>query len=150
VDFRKLLNEGDMTQNVQIEPNDFIFVASTISNDYYVLGAVSNPGVQGLTEDASVAAAISRRGGFTDRAWTDCVLVVRGSFTKPVTYSVSMKDILSAKATDFKIQPKYIIYVADHPWAKTEEILKLALAAFATSAASTWTTRNVDPILTSP
>lgn len=150
VDFRKLLNEGDMTHNVQVEPNDFIFVASTISNDYYVIGSVSSPGVQGLTEDASVAAAISRRGGFTDRAWTDRVLVVRGSFTKPETHIVSMKDILSAKAIDFKIQPKDIIYVADHPWAKPEDILKLALAAFATSAASTWTTLNVDPILTNP
>lgn len=150
VDFRKLLNEGDMTQNVQVEPNDFIFIASTISNDYYVLGAVNNPGVQGLTEDASVAAAISRRGGFTDRAWTNRVLVVRGSFTDPQVHIVSMKDILAAKEKDFKILPKDIIYVADHPWAKPEDILKLALAAFATSAATTWTTLNVDPILTNP
>ncbi len=150
VDFRKLLNEGDMTQNVQVEPNDFIFIASTISNDYYVLGAVNNPGVQGLTEDASVAAAISRRGGFTDRAWTNRVLVVRGSFTEPQVHIVSMKDILAAKEKDFKILPKDIIYVADHPWAKPEDILKLALAAFATSAATTWTTLNVDPILTNP
>ncbi len=150
VDFRKLFHEGDMSQNLEVEPNDFIFIASTISNDYYVLGAVATQGVQGMTNDASVVAAISRRGGFTDLAYTDKVLVIRGSFSNPETHVVSVKDILAAKATDFKIQPKDIIYVADHPWADAKDIAKLALAAFATSATSTWVNLNVDPILTNP
>ncbi len=150
VDFRRLFQDGDMSQNVEVEPNDFIFIASSIANDYYVLGSVKNPGVQGLTENASVAEAITRRGGFTDRAWTDRVLVVRGSLSEPKVHMVSMKDILAAKAIDFKIEPKDIIYVADHPWSKPEEILKLALGAFATGAASTWVNLNVDPILPTP
>jgi polysaccharide biosynthesis/export protein len=150
VDFRKLLHEADMTQNVEVEPNDFIFIASTISNDFYVLGAVNNPGVQGLTQDSSVVSAISRRAGFTDRAYTDKVLVIRGSFTDPQTHVISVKDVLAAKARDFKLEPKDIVYVADHPWSKAEDIMKLALAAFATSAASTWVNLNVDPILTPP
>jgi protein involved in polysaccharide export with SLBB domain len=147
VDFRKLLHEGDMSRNIEIEPNDFIYIASTISNDYYVLGAVNSPGVQALTPDASVVAAITRRGGLGERAWPDRVLVVRGSFDKPVTFVVNVKDILAAKGTDFKIQPKDIIYVADHPWAEAEDILKLALSAFVTSAASNWVNLNVDPII---
>jgi polysaccharide biosynthesis/export protein len=150
VDFRRLLNEGDMKQNIEIEPNDFIFIASTITNDYYVLGAVANPGVQGLTPDASVVSAISRRGGLTDRAWTDRVLVVRGSFTKPETFVVNLKNVLAAKEGDFKLQPKDIVFVSERPWAVAEDILKLALSAFATSASSTWVNLNVDPILTSP
>ena len=150
VDFRKLLNEGDMKLNIEIEPNDFIFIASTITNDYYVLGAVTNPGVQGLTPDATVVSAISRRGGLTDRAWSDSVLVVRGSFTKPETFVVKLKDVLAAKENDFKLQPKDIVFVSERPWVIAEDILKLALSAFATSASSTWVNLNVDPILTSP
>lgn len=150
VDFRRLLHEGDMKLNIEIEPNDFIFIASTITNDYYVLGAVVNPGVQGLTPDATVVAAISRRGGLNDRAWPDRVLVVRGSFTKPETFVVNLKDVLAAKEKDFKLEPKDIIFVAERPWVVGEDILKLALSAFATSAASTWVNLNVDPILTSP
>ncbi|MCU0750532.1 MAG: polysaccharide biosynthesis/export family protein [Akkermansiaceae bacterium] len=147
VDFRKLLHEGDMSRNIEIEPNDFIYIASSISNDYYVLGAVNSPGVQALTPDASVVAAITRRGGLGERAWPDRVLVVRGSFDKPETFAINVKDILAAKETDFKIQPKDIIYVADHPWAEAEDILKLALSAFVTSAASNWVNLNVDPII---
>jgi protein involved in polysaccharide export with SLBB domain len=150
VDFRKLLNEGDMKQNIEIEPNDFIFVASTITNDYYVLGAVVNPGVQGLTPDATVVSAISRRGGLNERAWSDRVLVVRGSFSKPETFVVSLKDILAAKEKDFKLQPKDIVFVSERPWAAAEDILKLALSAFATSASSTWVNLNVDPVISPP
>lgn len=150
VDFRRLLNEGDMKQNIEIEPNDFIFVASTITNDYYVLGAVVNPGVQGLTPDATVVSAISRRGGLNGRAWSDRVLVVRGSITKPETFVVSLKDVLAAKAKDFKLQPKDIVFISERPWVGAEDILKLALSAFATSASSSWVNLNIDPILTSP
>lgn len=150
VDFRRLLHDGDMSRNIEIEPNDFIYVASTISNDYYVLGAVANPGVQGLTPDASVVSAISRRGGLNERAWPDRVLVVRGSFDKPQTFIVNVKDILAAKEKDFKLQPKDIVYIADRPWAVAEDILKLALSAFVTSATSNWVNLNVDPIINSP
>jgi polysaccharide export outer membrane protein len=150
VDFRKLLRDGEMNRNIEIEPNDFIYVASTVSNDYYVLGAVTNPGVQALTPDATIVSAITRRGGMTDRAWPDRVLVVRGSFEKPKTYIVNVKDILAAKGKDFKLEPKDIVYIADRPWAVAEDILKLALSAFVTSATSTWVDLNVHPIINPP
>ena len=138
VDFRRLFHEGDMTLNVEIEPGDFIFVASNIANNYYVLGAVENQGVQGLTEDASVVAAIARRGGFTPTAWTDRILVVRGSLDKPETHVVNVRKILAGEEKDFPLQPKDIVFVADRPWVLAEEILKTALSAFVTSASSSW------------
>jgi protein involved in polysaccharide export with SLBB domain len=150
VDFRRLLSEGDMSLNIEIEPNDFIYIASTISNNYYVLGAVAMPGVQGLTPDATVISAISRRGGFTDRAWTNRVLVVRGSFTQPKTFVIHVKDVLAAKENDFKLEPKDIVYVADRPWTLVSDILQGALSAFVSSAATNWVNLNVPPLLTSP
>lgn len=144
VDFRRLLHEGDMKQNVEIEPGDFIYIASNISNNYYVLGAVENPGVQGLTEDASVVAAISRRGGFGPMAWPDRVLVVRGSLDKPQPIVINVKKVLAGEEKDFKLEPRDIVYISDRPWAKAEEILKVALSAFVTSAASSWVNIQVD------
>jgi protein involved in polysaccharide export with SLBB domain len=138
-----------MSRNIDVEPNDFIYIASNISNDYYVLGAVNTPGVQGLTPDASVVSAISRRSGLTERAWSDKVLVIRGSFDKPQTFVVNVKNILAAKESDFKLQPKDIVYVAERPWIEAEDILKTALSAFVTSATSSWINLNVDPILKS-
>lgn len=150
VDFRRLLNEGEMSLNIEIEPNDFIFIASTLTNHYYVLGAVVNPGVQGLTPDATVVSAISRRNGLTDRAWPDRVLVVRGSFEKPTAFVINLKKILAAKEKDFKLEPKDIVYVSERPWAAAEDVLKGALAAFVSSATSSWVNVNVNPIVAPP
>jgi protein involved in polysaccharide export with SLBB domain len=147
VDFRRLLHEGKMKFNIEIEPNDFIYIASHISNDYYVIGAVASPGTQGLTDDASVVAAISRRGGFTQHAWTNRVLVVRGSFEKPQTFIIDVKKVLAGKEKDFKLEPKDIVYVADRPWSVAEDVLKGALSAFASSAASNWVNQSVPSIL---
>lgn len=150
VDFRRLLSEGEMSLNIEIEPNDFIYIASNISNNYYVFGAVQNPGVQGLTEDASVVAAITRRGGLTERGWSDRVLVIRGSIQNPEPIIINVKKVLAGEENDFKLQPKDIVYVADRPWAEAEDVLKLALSAFVTSATTSWVNVNVDPILDSP
>lgn len=150
IDFRKLLLQGEMSLNVDVEPGDFIYIASNIDSNYYVLGEITNPGVQGFTEDTSVVAAITRRGGFTPRAWTDRVLVIRGSLDAPQTFAISMKDILSAKAHDFKLEPKDIVYVSERPWIFAEELLDAAFSAFVTSASSSWVDRNVDPIIDPP
>ncbi|WP_018970523.1 polysaccharide biosynthesis/export family protein [Rubritalea marina] len=142
VDFRKLFNEGDLSQNVGLEPNDFIYIASAVANDYYVLGAVNNPGVQGYTPDATLISALSRRGGVTDRAYTDKVLIVRGSFSNPETHVISLKNILAADERDFKLLPDDIVFVAERPWIIAEDVMKLAVSAFATSLASTWINNN--------
>ena len=41
VDFYKLLRQGDLSQNIYLEPDDFVYLRPTISRDVYVLGAVA-------------------------------------------------------------------------------------------------------------
>jgi protein involved in polysaccharide export with SLBB domain len=48
VDFERLFLEGDLSQNIAIEPNDYVFFASTGANDIYVLGEVMLPGIAGV------------------------------------------------------------------------------------------------------
>lgn len=149
IDFRSVFLEAnlDPKQNVDIEPGDFIYVASNISNDYYVFGEVKNPGVQGLTPGATVTEAITRRGGFAPTAWETRVLVVRGSISNPKVFPVDVTDILAGKKPDFKLQPKDILYVADRPWKKAETLTQLAVRGFISAAASSWVSQNVPPLL---
>jgi protein involved in polysaccharide export with SLBB domain len=147
INFRRLFLESDMKENVEIEPGDFIFIASNLSNDYYVFGAVRAPGVQGLTPGATVATALARRDGFEKAAWLERILVVRGSLDKPKVYVINFKKILAGQEKDFPLQPKDIVYVADSPWSKAEEILGLATGAFMTSATSAWLNANYHPVL---
>jgi polysaccharide biosynthesis/export protein len=43
VNFTSLLREGDMSQNIYLQPDDFVFVPSTLSQEVYVLGSVRTP-----------------------------------------------------------------------------------------------------------
>lgn len=147
IDFRKLFLESDLSENVEVEPNDFIYIASNIANEYYVFGAVKNPGVQGLTPGASVATAFARRSGFTEKAWLDSILVVRGSLADPKSYRVSLRKILAGQAQDFPLLPKDIVYVSDRPWSKAEELSQAALMAFVGAASSSWMSTNIPSIL---
>jgi protein involved in polysaccharide export with SLBB domain len=146
VNFRKLMLEGDMTQNVALAPGDYIQVASALSNDYFVLGSVRKPGREGFTEGASVIAAIAKRLGFQDEAYRERVLVVRGSMSDPQVFVVNADAILKGSQKDFALQPKDIVYVSNRPWRKAEEIMDSAVTVFLQSAVATWTGANA-PVL---
>jgi polysaccharide biosynthesis/export protein len=147
VNFRKLFLESDMSNNITIEPGDFIYIASNITNNYYIYGSVASTGMQALTPGATVAEAITLQGGYTAGAWLDHILVVRGSMDNPKTYVVNLKKILAGEEKDFPIEPKDIIYVNDRPWVKAEELLKLATRSFVSSASSTWVNQQIQPLL---
>lgn len=150
VDFERLFLEGDLTQNIPLEPNDYLYFPPMDLREVYVLGEVLGPGVLQYNEEVTVLRAITMRGGFTPRAWKKKVLVVRGSLLRPDTFTVDAQAILDAREKDFALKPKDIIYVHDKPWSKITELLDLATRAFINSAVVSWTGQNVGPIIDEP
>ncbi|MEM1221887.1 MAG: polysaccharide biosynthesis/export family protein [Verrucomicrobiota bacterium] len=150
VDFAKLYFEGDLSQNVYLEPQDYIFLASNLSNEYYVLGSVAQPGAQGFSNRASVISAVTRREGFTEGSWKKRVLVIRGSLSDPEKFVINVDAILKGQEPDFPLQPGDIVYVNDRPWYKAEQILDTAVENFLKSATSTWVNENVPDAIRSP
>ncbi len=150
VDFEKLFYEGDLSQNIPLEPNDYLYFAGMAVNEIYMLGEVMNPGPLGFTPRATMIAALTDRGGFTSRAYKKKVLVIRGSLNQPETFVVDTSAILEAREPDFKLQPKDIIYVSARPWIKVEELLDAAADAFIQGAITTWTGGNIGPLITRP
>lgn len=150
VDFEKLFLKGDQTHNLALEPDDYLFFPSSNTNEFHLLGAVARPGTQGLTGGSSVISALSVAGGFTDRAWRKRILVVRGSLTQPKAFVVDLDGILAGQAPDFRIEPRDLIYVADRPWAKVEDLLSVAMNAFTQAAVASWTGANIGPIIKRP
>ena len=147
VNMESLFMRGDMTQNVPVLPGDYLYFPSANANEIYVLGNVKMQGTQGLLAHTSVHSAIAQAGGFTPRAYTKRVLVVRGTLDKPQTFTVNMDDIMNARTTGFRLEPKDIVYIADKPWARAEELLSFALNAFFQGAVSGWTGANAGPML---
>lgn len=145
VNFEKLFLEGDLTQNVALEPNDYIYFPSAAQKEVYVLGAVQSPGPYVYTSATGALGAIAARGGFTEKAWKNRMLVIRGSLEKPQTFVIDATDILNARSADLKLQPRDIVFVSDRPWARAEDLLEAATSAFVTSAVVVWTGLNVHP-----
>jgi protein involved in polysaccharide export with SLBB domain/capsular polysaccharide biosynthesis protein len=149
IDFEKLFLEGDLSQNVPIEPNDYLYFASAAVNDIYVLGEVMSPGPIGFVKTATVITAITDRGGYADKAFKKRVLVVRGSLNEPETFVVDTEGILEGHKPDFKLQPRDIVYVSRRPWSYAEDLLDEAASSFIQGAVTTWAGINVGPIIKS-
>jgi len=150
VDLEKLFQHGDLSQNVALEPDDYLYFAPGILKEIYVLGEIRNPGAVIYTENSTVVGAIAARGGFTDRAYKSKVLVVRGSLNAPQTYVVDVLATVDARALDFRLQPKDIVYISWRPFIKAEELLDLAATAFIQSAIAAWAGQNIGPFIRTP
>jgi protein involved in polysaccharide export with SLBB domain/capsular polysaccharide biosynthesis protein len=146
VDFERLFLEGDLSQNIALEPNDYVYFPASAQKEVYVLGAVNSPGAYVYTSTTGALGAIAARGGFTDQAWKGRLLVIRGSLGRPQTFVVDAKEVLGAQKADLKLQPKDIVYVSERPWIRAEEILDAAASAFVTSAVVMWTGLHVNPV----
>src|SRR5204863_4945526 len=83
VDFEKLFLHGDLSQNIALEPGDYLNFPAAAVGGIHVLGEVRTPGAVPFDSDTSVLSAIATRGGFTERAWKKQVLVVRNSRSQP-------------------------------------------------------------------
>jgi protein involved in polysaccharide export with SLBB domain len=138
LNFEKLFQKGDLSQNIAIEPNDYLYFAAGDINEVYVVGEVRLPGPVTFTPNLTIIGAITARGGYSDRAFKTRVLVVRGSLNNPLTFAVNTHAILDAKAQDFKLEPRDIIFVNSRPFIKVEEVADLAVTAFIQSVITSW------------
>jgi protein involved in polysaccharide export with SLBB domain/capsular polysaccharide biosynthesis protein len=147
VNMEALFFKGDMSQNALLQPGDYLYFPSANSNEIYVLGNVKMQGTQGLLAHTSVHSAIAQAGGFTPSAYTQRILVVRGALDKPETFTVNLAATLAGREKGFKLEPKDIVFIADKPWARAEELLSFALNAFTQGAISSWISTNPTPFI---
>ena len=145
VDFERLFLHGDLSQNVALEPDDYLYFPPASSADIYVIGEVLQPGAVAGDGDATALSAIAARGGFTPRAWKKRVLVVRGSLDHPEVLPVDVAGALNGVAPNVALQPGDLVYVSSRPWIRGEELLDDAASAFVESVVVTWTGVNVGP-----
>ena len=130
LNFERLFQSGDLSQNLSIEPGDYLYFPGSNVKEVYVVGEVRLPGATPYTPEMTLMAAIAARAGYTERAYKGKVLVVRGSLNKPEVFVIETNDILEGKATDFRLQPKDIIFVNSRPFIYAEELADLAITAF--------------------
>lgn len=150
VDFEKLFQRGDLSQNVPLEPDDFLYFPPASLNEVYILGEVGRPGPQVWDRATTMISAITRSGSFRPTAYQQKVLVVRGSINNPETFVVNTAAILSGQEPDFQLEPRDIVYVNGKPWQFAQDLLLSAVAAFASSAVITYAGDKISPLIKTP
>ena len=75
-DFYALYYDGDMSQDIELQSEDIIFIPSNARNLVYVLGAVASPQNLQHYEGMTILEAILAAGGFTEFAKEKSVYVI--------------------------------------------------------------------------
>ncbi|HEY0455623.1 MAG TPA: polysaccharide biosynthesis/export family protein, partial [Verrucomicrobiae bacterium] len=133
VDFHRLLREGDLTQNVYLEPDDFVYFAPATARQVYVLGAVLAPKAVIYQENLTVAGAIANALGTVKDAYLFHVALVRGSLQSPQIAIVNYHGIVRGTEPDVPLQPGDIVYVPFAPYRFITKYLDLITQTFVSS-----------------
>ncbi len=133
VNFVRLLQEGDMSQNIYLRPDDFIYIPSALSQEVYVLGAVLFPRTVPYSDQMTIVSAISSANGAAPESYLTHVAVVRGALSEPQVIEVDYKAILNGRAPNMLLEPGDIVYVPLSPYRFIGEYADLIVTTFVRS-----------------
>ena len=136
VNFQKLLRNGDMTQNVYLQPDDFVYLPSALSREVYVLGAVNSPRPLGFVDDMTLVTAIAKAQGVLPGACLSQIAVVRGSLAEPKIAIVNFSEIVTGKVPDVRLEPHDIVFVPYSPYRTLERYAKMITDTFVRTVAA--------------
>ncbi len=152
VDFHKLLRDGDISQNIYLQPDDFVYVPSSLSQEVYVLGAVKYPRALAYSERMTLISAIAGGNGmdrynwistggfdpgpFAKDAYVSHVAILRGSLAEPQIAVVDYGAIIGGKSPDIHLEPGDIVYVPNSPYTTLKRYFNIILNTFVTTLAA--------------
>jgi protein involved in polysaccharide export with SLBB domain len=130
VDFPRLVLEGDPSQNIYLQPGDFVYIPSATARTVHVLGAVSLPGAVSSGGALTLVQTIAGAGGTVKDAYLSHVAIVRGSLTHPTISIVDYQAVIRGRAPDVLLEPHDIVYVPYTPYRTLTRYVNLILETF--------------------
>ena len=135
VNFEHLLEKGDLSQNIYLQPDDFIYFAPSYAKEVYVIGAVTQPKPVQYVRGMSLMQAIAGAYGTVRDAWLGHVTIVRGPLVNPNVAFVDYYSIVKGQAPDVPLEPGDIVYVPLTRYRYLRKYLDVALNTFVSSVA---------------
>jgi polysaccharide export outer membrane protein len=145
VDCQRLLRQGDMTQNIYLQPGDWVCLPSAKAREVYVLGAVGQPKAVNLNRRTTLISAIADAGGTIKDAHLESVAIVRGSLSEPQIALVDLRAIVRGQAPDVTLESRDIVFVPITPYRTVSRYVELILNTFARSVGANAGVKAVDP-----
>ncbi len=122
VNIQRLLDEGDVSENVVVFPGDFVLINSLgtenpSENYVWVEGEVKDPQQIPYQSGLTVLQAVIKAGGVTDLASPNRTQITReGADGERVTFKVRLKDIQKGNRPDVALQAGDRVYVPESWW----------------------------------
>ena len=103
IDMTRLIEKGDTSQNVMMMSGDNVYIEK--AGVYYVTGEVKKPDAYKFEEDMTVIKAITKAGGFSDKASKGTVNIIRRIHDR--------EEVMEKAKMDEPILPEDVIVVPE-------------------------------------
>jgi len=118
VDLQRLLDEGDMTENIRLATGDTVYIPPGTKLDQaatkiYVQGKVKKPGVFDYQPGMTALAACIMAGGFDTFAAPNRARIIRQSDGKRIVLTINLKKVQTGDAPDLPLQPGDRIHIPE-------------------------------------
>ena len=157
IDFRSLLKDPNSKQDIFLKPGDYIYLATYVPKQVYVLGNVRFPGRLEYFKGITLVEALADTQGWPiiDPYAADIskVMVLRGPLCNCVAIQTDLQLIIEGEATNIVLAPGDVIFVFDKTMRFGRALVRLAIStfiqSFATAAGSYIAEQVWFPILSS-
>ncbi len=140
VNFRRLLRDGDMRQNIRLHGGDMIFVPDNLSEQAFVFAGAAGSNARGgavpfINGHLDILQALAQSGiGFRERAQgrLSAVRVIRSEADRGQFFVVDADSILRGEAANFQLSPGDIVFVPETGVTSWNEALQQILPTLET------------------
>lgn len=131
VDLYKLINQGDMCQNIVMRGGDKIYVANPSDSTVMLMGEVGQPKALQLPYGfMSLREAIVMAGGIPFTGDKNCIQVIRGNLQCPKIYILSWCHIIHLPNDSLLLMPGDTVYISAKPITEWNRFIDQLLPSF--------------------
>jgi len=126
IDLRRLIDEGDLTQNVWVRSGDILLVRPRRKDYIYVLGYVGRPGAFELPQERAVGLlqAVAMAGGLTPMSRAENSFLIRVKDGKQQVVSVDITKVAKGIRPDVHMRAGDTLVVGSGLWARLSEFVR--------------------------
>lgn len=133
VDLRKLLKEGDMSQNIVMRGGDKVYIAETGAASLMVMGEVGVERVISLPNGyMPLRHALAEARGIPYTGDKSYIQIIRGNIVRPKIYTLNWEHVIHLPNDALLLMPGDIIYVAAKPITEWNRFISQLLPSFTT------------------